>query len=146
MKEFLKARPIGIGLVLGLGGLMTVGCTDPNYSGEGYEFVVEGQVTDPGKESLKAEIYEIRDVNGMADGWFSIGNTHQLHDNCDCHGMWRGEKQYGEVRTEDGEVIEPSDVAIGACVAFTGAIRANNEGKTWTERPVYEVAQIVPCD
>lgn len=146
MEEFLKPRSLAMGMVLGLGGLMTVGCTDPNYSGEGYEFVVEGQVTDPGNESLKAEIYEIRETNGMADGWFEIGNVHQLHDNCDCHGMWTGNKQYGEVRSQEGAMIEPSMVVIGACVEFTGAIRANNEGKTWTERPVYEIAQIIPCE
>jgi len=146
MKEFLKPRRVALSIALGLGGLMTAGCSGTNYSGEGNEFVVSGQVTDPGNESLKAVIYEINETHGEAETWFEVGNEHQLHDNCNCHGFWAGNKQYGEVRNEEGQVIEPSTVAIDACVEFTGAIRRYNHGKTYTERPVYETAQIIPCE
>lgn len=132
-----------LALALGLGAV-AVSCA--NYSGEGNEFSVSGQVTNAGKQSLKAEIYDIGVTHGDAHNWFEIGHEHRLHDNCDCHGTWTGRKQYGIVLDLKGGEIEPSQVAVGSCVEFTGKIRSDNEGKYHTDRPVYDIAQLVRCD
>lgn len=121
------------------------GC-GPNYSGNGNEFVVHGQVTDPGHHSLKARILEIDEAFGEADGWFKIGKVHQLHDNCDCHGFFDTNHRYGEVYDTYEQPISPSDVSVGACVKFVGKIRSNAEGKSWDDRPVYDTAEVEDCD
>src|SRR5690349_21387364 len=44
--------------------------TGPNYSGKGNDFEVQGQVTKPGKHSLKARIFETIHLEGKARHWF----------------------------------------------------------------------------
>lgn len=129
-------------LAAGLG-LFAVGCA--NYSGDGNNFVVKGKVTDVGRQSIGVDIYDIEETHGDANGWFEDGVDHILHDNCDCHGFWNGRKKYGHVEDFDGNEIELSQVQEGSCVEFTGKIRSDQEGKTYDNRPVYDVAQIVPC-
>lgn len=143
VKKFIDRRVILTVLALGAGGAALTGCAD--YSGEGNKFVVGGQVTNAGEQSLQAEIYDIVSTHGRADGWFELGEKHRIHDNCNCHGAWNGNKQYGEVRDFDGNVIEPSAVPLGACVEFDGKIKSNQEGKTWDDRPVFEIAQEIHC-
>ncbi len=144
-KRSIRSSFYRIGAVLGLSALAVSGCSGPNYSGEGNEFVVRGKVTDTGKQSVRAKIYQIDSTDGDATDWFSVGETEHLHDNCDCHGFWKSRKKYGTI-TEAGLVeISPSDVAIGSCIVFTGKIRSNAEGKTYDDRPVYEMANIIPC-
>lgn len=135
-----------VGAVAGIVALS--GCS--NYSGEGNEFVVVGQVTDPGEESLKADITKIIETNGDADGWFKIGHEHQLHDNCDCDdGFFRSNITVGKVLDFSGAEIEPDSVLEGACIVFEGTIRDDltSNGKTsyGKPRPVYNTAQIVEC-
>lgn len=125
--------------------LTLLGCGNTSASGEGDEFIVRGQVTDPGERSLKAEIYQIDETNDAANDWFELGNEHQIHDNCDCDGTWMKRKQFGTVYDTSGKAIEPADVAIGSCVIFEGSIRKNQEGKYTDDRPVYVTAQVVPC-
>ena len=124
-------------------GAFAIGCANP--SGEGNEFVVTGEVTHVGTQSIGADIFEIDETNGDANGWFEDGTYHVIHDNCDCHGFWSGRKQYGHVENFDGETIDISEVVVGECIEFTGKIRSDNDGKYTSERPVYEVAQVVPC-
>ncbi len=124
-------------------GVAAMGCA--NYSGDGNEFEVEGKVTKASEQSLTVDIYEIGETHGDANGWFEDGVSHKIHDNCECHGAWSGRKQYGEVRDYEGGVINPDEVAVGACVEVVGKIRSDKEGKSYTNRPVYDVAQLVPC-
>lgn len=142
--EALRGRNLYQMLAIPMGALALSGC-GPNYSGAGNEFVVYGKVTDPGKHSLKAEIHAIEGAQGEAEEWFKLGNVHQLHDNCDCQGLWNSNKTLGIVYDRRGYEIEPSDVAIGACVRFEGRIRADSEGKYSDNRPVYETAQVEQC-
>ncbi len=142
--EKLSKRRIPLVSALAAGGLMLAAC-GPNYSGDGNDFVVQGKVTDPGAHSLKARIFEVDDADGSADGWFHVGTVHQLHDNCNCHGWLSSNKRYGEVLNVHGDQISPTDVAVGACVIFTGKIRANQVGKNYKNRPVYETAQVEQC-
>ncbi len=123
--------------------LALAGCT--NYSGEGNEFDVHGKVIDAGKQSLTVKLQSVESAQGDASDWFKVGEEHQLHDNCDCHGFWRGRKQYGQAYAETGEKIEPSEVAIGSCVEFFGKIRTDSDGKFTSERPVYDRAEVEPC-
>lgn len=116
-----------------------------NYSGNGNEFVVRGEITEVGEQSLAADIYEIEETHGEADGWFEDGTSHRIHDNCDCHGAWSGRKTYGVVLDNAGEEIDISELQEGQCVEFTGKIRSNKEGKSHSDRPVFDTAQIVPC-
>ena len=126
-------------------GLFAVGCSSSNYSGEGNEFKVKGEVTYVGRQSIGADIYEIEETSGDANGWFEDGEYHVLHDNCDCHGFWNGRKQYGEVKNIEGSDTEIAEVIVGSCVEFTGKIRSDAEGKTYDDRPVYDLAQIIHC-
>lgn len=141
--ERLKSRAY-YALALPVGALALAGC-GPNYSGAGNDFVVHGKVTDPGRHSIKARIFEVDQADGAADGWFKLGSVHQLHDNCDCHGFWSDNKKYGVVYDRQSNEIEPQAVAVGACVEFDGRIRANQEGKYTEDRPVYDVAQVEAC-
>lgn len=145
--ETIKRSRLPLLLAIPAGALALTGCSGPNYSGAGNEFVVHGKVTDPGKHSLKANIYRVDEANGDAEGWFKPNSNHQIHDNCDCdEGGWSVDNiKVGDVYGQNGNVIPPSEVAIGACVKFTGRIRANYEGKTQPERPVYEYAQEETC-
>lgn len=129
---------------LGMAALLS-GCSDASYSGESHEFQVRGKVTDAGDESLKVEVYQINSAAGKADGWFTVDQEHRLHDNCNCHGAWTGNKQYGQVLDVHKREIEPSEVDEGACVEFDGKIRSNQSGKTYQDRPVYDTAQIITC-
>jgi hypothetical protein len=142
--EKLKRSKLPPLLAIPAGAMALAGC-GANYSGEGNEFIIHGKVTDPGKHSLKANIYEIDIADGEADGWFKIGTKHQIHDNCDCHGFWSSNKKYGVVYNLQGYETSPSQVAVGACVRFDGKIRADQEGKTTDDRPVYDVAQVEEC-
>lgn len=137
-RNILRATACALAL-----GFAAVGCA--NYSGNGNEFTVKGRVTDPGKQSLQVDIYEISETNGDADGWFEDGVSHRIHDNCDCHGTWSGRKQYGRVISNEGRQITPSEVSVGSCVEFEGKIRSDNEGKTYTDRPVYDTATVIAC-
>jgi len=132
-------------LAIPVGALALAGC-GPNYSGNGNEFVVQGKVTDPGKHSLKAEILEVDKASGQATHWFKINHIHQLHDNCDCHGWGHSNKRYGHVYDLQNYEISSSEVAIGACVRFEGKIKADSNGKTSEDRPVYDVAQVEDCN
>lgn len=143
IRKFFESKVARAALVLGLGATVLTGCA--NYSGDGNEFVVRGTVTEAGNESLKARITQVSEANGDAAGWFGVGNEHRLHDNCDCHGTWHGRKQYGIVLNLSGLEIEPSEVDPGACMEFSGKIRSDREGKTYNERPVYDIAQQVSC-
>jgi hypothetical protein len=144
--EKFNPKNLRRGLVgCGLTALLLTGCGAYNYSGNGNEFTVTGEVTDPGDESLKVRIHEVVDADGKAKGWFKPEHVHQIHDNCDCHGTWHGRKQYGEVHDVDGSVIEPAHVAVGACVVVEGKIRTDQDGKYTSTRPVYDVAQLVDC-
>jgi len=142
--EQLKSRAYYL-LALPAGALALSGCAGPNYSGNGNEFIVHGKVTDPGKHSIKARIYEVDEAYGEADGWFKPDTVHQLHDNCDCHGFWSSNKKYGVVYSNNGYEISPNYVAVGACVRFEGKMRANQEGKMTEDRPVYDNAQVETC-
>lgn len=141
--EWFKSKKARAAAAVFAGALTLVGYA--NYSGEGNEFEVKGVVTDPGEQSLKVRIYEIDETHGQANGWFEIGNVHQIHDNCDCHGAWSGRKTYGTVY-DGGMIIEPSEVLLGSCVDLVGKIRANQEGKYTSDRPVFDTAQIIPCE
>lgn len=130
-----------LGLVAGLS------ACGPNYSGEGNDFKVKGIVLDAGQRSLTVDVYKIEQENGDAHGWFEDGRIHQIHDNCNCSGgFWNDNKKVGEVYDFNGRVVQPSEVAVNTCVEFTGKIRAHHRGKAHPERPVYEVAQEIPCD
>lgn len=135
-----RLRSVALVSALALG---AVGCY--NYSGEGNEFTVYGEVTDPGEESLKVRVTGIEEANGEADGWFKIGAEHQLHDNCNCHGAFKANEQTGFVYDGNEAVIEPSSVMAGKCVVVTGAIRNHKVGKYTHERPVYETVYVSPC-
>lgn len=137
-KNILRATACALAL-----GIAAVGCA--NYSGNGNEFTVKGRVTDPGKQSLKVDIYEIDQTSGRANGWFEDGVSHRIHDNCDCHGAWTGRKQYGHVISNEGQEISPAEVTVGSCVEFEGKIRSNQEGKTHNDRPVYDTATVIAC-
>lgn len=110
-------------------------------SAEGDEFSVHMRSTDIGKQSIKGEITEI----DYDHDWFTLGNVHQIHDNCDCHGTWNGHKKYGTVLDHDGEEIQLDDLEVGQCLHLTGRIRADQEGKYYYDRPVYDTAQREPC-
>ena len=131
-------------LAIPVGAFALAGC-GANYSGNGNEFVVDGKVTDPGHHSLKARIYMVEEANGEADDWFKPGTVHQIHDNCNCHGWDASNKRYGTVYGLNGQELNPSEVAIGACVEFEGKIRADQEGKVTEDRPVYDVAKVEQC-
>jgi hypothetical protein len=143
MEKFSIRKKIAVISAAGVGMLGLAGCA--NYSGNGNEFMVEGQVTDPGEHSLKARITTIEYEHGEAEGWFEVGHIHQLHDNCDCHGALSSNKRYGTVLSVEGYPIQPSDVSVGACIRFIGRIRADHEGKTYHNRPVYNEAQVEQC-
>jgi hypothetical protein len=143
--ETIKGRSLYSMLAIPVGAPALTGC-GANYSGDGNEFVVHGRVTDPGSHSLRAKIYHIESARGEADDWFELNHEHQLHDNCNCHGFWNSNKKFGTVYDLQGYEVEPSQVAIGACVRFYGRIRANSEGKTSSTRPVYETVNIERCE
>ncbi len=144
INNLVRSRSVQAALAGALA-LTLLGCGNTSASGEGDEFVVQGRVTDPGEKSLKATIYEIDETHDAAEGWFEIGKEHQIHDNCDCDGTWSKRKQYGTAYDMNGKVIEPSNVAVGACVVFSGSIRKDQEGKYTDDRPVYVTAQVIPC-
>lgn len=137
-KNIIRTLACAVGL-----GFVAVGCA--NYSGSGNEFTVKGRVTGTGESSLEVDVYEIDQTSGRANGWFEDGVSHRLHDNCDCHGFWSGRKQYGQVISNEGRLISPSDVTIGSCVEFDGKIRSNQEGKSHDDRPVYDTATEIAC-
>lgn len=141
--RIFERRPVQAALGILMGATALSACGQYNYSGEGNEFSVTGVVLDAGDQSLKIDVEEVDYVNGWSKGWMDDMDGHRVHDNCDCHGTWTGRKQYGEVYDLDGEVIEPSEVAVGACVHMVGAIRTDSDGKTSHRRPVYETAQIL---
>jgi hypothetical protein len=87
-----------------------VGCAD--YSGEGDEFRVRGEVVEAGDESLKVRISGIDYTYGRAEDWFELDAVHQLHDNCECHGFWSGKRTYGIVYDENNDIIEPDEVPL----------------------------------
>ena len=147
--EKLFTRHQRLGGYVALGGIslaLLTGCgTGPNYSGDGNDFMVDGKVDHAGKQSLTVRVYDVEEDRGRANGWFDDDGLHQIHDNCNCHGVWNGNKKYGHVLSLSGAEISPSDVPEGACVAFTGKIRSNHVGKTWDDRPVYDLAKVVLC-
>jgi hypothetical protein len=140
MIEKLPKKILAVGLlsVLGLSACET-------YDPDNNTFEVVGKVTDPGKESLKVNITEIGHTKGKANGWFKVGNEHQIHDNCNCHGSWNSKKQYGVVLSYSGLEMNPNDVDQGSCVEFQGKIRDIQSDDDTEYRPVYDVAQIVDC-
>lgn len=118
----------------------------PNYSGEGNDFRVDGRVTTAGHRSLTVDVYNIKKEEGEANGWFEDGVSHQIHDNCNCSSdFWTSNEKVGHVLNLQGEEVEPFQVPLGTCVEFEGKIRANQEGKYHHDRPVYELAQEIPC-
>lgn len=132
--------------VLVLGVLLTP-CSEASYSGDGNEFTVLGKVTYVGRQSIGTDVYEVVETNGRARGWFDDGVYHVIHDNCDCKSSWAGHSRtkVGHVEGVDGEEISMDDLNVGLCMRFTGKIRSDKEGKTYNNRPVYDVAQIIPC-
>jgi hypothetical protein len=138
MIEKLPKRVLAVGLlsVLGLSACET-------YDPDNNTFEVVGKVTDPGKESLKVNITEIGQTEGKANGWFKVGNEHQIHDNCNCYGSWNSNKQYGVVLSYYGLEMNPNDVDQGSCVELRGKIRDIQSDDNTEYRPVYDVAQIV---
>lgn len=135
------------GVLLSVAALSLAVACGPNYSGEGNEFTVDGTVTTAGHHSLTADIYSVKKEEGQAEGWFENGISHQIHDNCDCGGgFWNGHIEVGRVLDLQGQEISPFQVAVGACVEFEGKIRADQEGKTHEDRPVYDLAQEIPCE
>ena len=141
--ETLRSR-LPMLLALPAGALALSGCL-PNYSGNGNEFVVHGKVVHPGNHSITAQIFEVDEANGQANGWFKLDTVHQLHDNCNCHGALNLNKRYGTVYDMAGHSISPSSVAVGDCIQFDGKIRADQEGKISYDRPVFDVAQEEKC-
>lgn len=132
---------------LALGSLSLLGCT--NYEGEGNDFVVRATVEDATWQSVWARVYQVDQADGRAadDSWFGVtGNDEEFHDNCDCDtsGFFTDRMKVGDVY-QDGEVISPEELALGTCVEFQGKIRDDQDPKTYHERPVYEVATVVPC-
>lgn len=118
----------------------------PDQTGNGHEFVITGQVTDVGEESIEIVLERTESANGEAQGWMDDpGNKHRIHDNCDCHGFWSGRKQYGFV-FHAGEMIDLTSLQEGWCVRISGAIRRDQDGKTSHLRPVYESAIVVSCE
>jgi hypothetical protein len=141
-----KSRRNGA-IVFSVAALSMVTACGPNYSGEGNDFTVDGTVTTAGSRSLTADIYGIKKEEGQAKGWFEDGVSHQIHDNCDCDSdFWTSNIKVGRVLDLQGQEIEPFQVAVGACVEFEGKIRADQEGKYHHDRPVYDVAQEIPCE
>lgn len=135
-------------IAVALAVLVLSGCGDawsPDYSGDNNKFTVAMDVVEVGSQSVRGEVVRIDEANGRADGWFEIGNTHRIHDNCDCHGFWLGRKQYGEVFDYDGYQITLDDLSGQECLLINGRIRSNNEGKTWDDRPVFDRAQVTTC-
>jgi len=146
MEKISSRRRAGGVVVAGLAAVSLTGC-GPNYSGYGNSFVVRGVVTDPGQQSLKANIYEVKKEEGDARGWFDDEANHQIHDNCTCaDGGWIVDnKTVGRAVDLNGNEVPPFQVPIGACVEFTGKIRDDKQGKNNYERPVYDLAREIPC-
>lgn len=145
MEKIKYKKSFAAAAIMGAGALLVAGC-GPNYSGDGNEFKVEGQVTDPGDHSLKARIFQIDEAYGQAEDWFSLDHVHQLHDNCYCDGGFTQDmEKVGEVQSRKGDEISPQQVAIGSCVVFIGRIRASKSGKYSHDRPVYELARVEDC-
>lgn len=139
-------RPRGIVLSVAALSLAAVAGCGPNYSGEGNDFKVDGKVTTAGHRSLTVDVYDIKKEEGDAKGWFEDGVSHQIHDNCNCSGnFWNDNETVGRVLDMQGHEVSPSSIAVGTCVEFDGRIRANQEGKYHYDRPVYNVAQEIPC-
>lgn len=143
-KSARRARGI---LMVAVASVGLTACSDYNFSGKGNEFVVRGVVTDPGHHSLKATIYEIDKAEGDAQGWFDDKAVHQIHDNCNCNpdSFWNENVKAGRTLDLNGNEIQPFSVPIGACVEFDGKIREHHEGKTYDQRPVYDVARQIRC-
>src|SRR5688572_29037342 len=81
-------------------------------SAEGDDFTVHMDVKKVGDQSVTGEITRIdRD-----HGWFTLGNTHQIHDNCDCHGFWNNRKTYGTVLDYHGNTISLDDLDDRTCL------------------------------
>ena len=128
-------------------GLAAVGCSieDPNYSGEGNDFMVKGEITDVGKQSIEAEVMEVISATGEASEWFEAEEEDRFHDNCNCHGMWKGNKKFGLVENYQGAEMQLSDLQAGECVEISGKIRSSKVGDDWDDRPVFEVVRQVLC-
>lgn len=108
---------------------------------EGDDFSVHMRITKVGRQSVTGQITQIDNHHG----WFTLNNTHQIHDNCDCHGAWNGSKRYGSVFNYEGTQIALSDLRDRQCLHLIGQIRADQEGKYTNDRPVFDTAQQEPC-
>lgn len=138
----IKRKIAAIGVVVGTLGI--AGCS--NYEGKGNDFDVTIAVEESTHQSITGHTVEVRRADGEAADWFAVlGDVDEFHDNCDCDGLWRSRKQYGEVRNIKGDLIKPGTLSVGQCIAMQGKIRVDFDGETNHTRPVYEVAQVVPC-
>ncbi len=142
-------KRIGLFVGLGAGTLSLASCTAPNYEGAGNDFRVRATVEETTWQSITANVYRIDIAEGEAtdEMWFAAtGQTEEFHDNCDCDdsGFFTERITIGELH-DGGVKVSPETLAVGTCVEFTGKIRVDNDGKYSHDRPVYELAEVVPC-
>lgn len=132
--------------VAGFALLAAVGCSSPDYEGEGDEFVIEGYVVDVGERSLKVVPTDIIEARGHAGDWFTEGDETRIHNNY--KNDWCNIKTIpNEVLTLDGGT-ELEDLEINDWVQVEGNVRESKEscGKTpaWDHRPTFgEVHEIL---
>lgn len=148
MIERIDKKSFALALVVGLGASACAG-----YNPDDNEFTVSGVVADVGKQSLKIEITDIQILEGNSGDMLALGDTEQIHDNCDCHGFLETNKKYGKIIDYYGVEMAIDRVDPGSCVQVIGKIRQYTEtdddfdsNSTETKkRAVYDTAQIIDC-
>lgn len=139
--ERISRKLIAVGLFVGLG---MSACTA--YDPEDNEFVLEGIVTDTGKQSLKIEVTQIIVEEGKAKKFFDIGDVDQVHDNYPTdEGFFGSTEKVGTVYNYDGLLINIVEVDEGSCVSMQGQIREYSDGDETKYRADFNKAQIVDC-
>lgn len=124
----------------------------PDTEGEGNDFDVTVRVEGATAESITGSVLQIDQTDGAAEEFFDeIGESHEFHDNCNCRNRGRVKVRYGSLFDADGTEIAPNSVPDGVCIELSGKIRESRDSiflpaLMVSERPVYEVAQVVRCD
>lgn len=122
--------------------LFFAGCVDPNYDGEGNDFIIRGPIQDVGDNSIQILPLEVVEAEGKAEDWFHGDDPTRVHDNY--KDEWCNQDEVGEVFDADGNPQLLADIQEGEWVELSGQIRESKTscGKTpmWDHRPVFETA------
>lgn len=141
--NFLSRKNIPAVLAVALGSFAVAGCTNPE--GTGNDFHLRGKIENVGEQSITVRTKQILQEDGESEDWFSVGDHNQLHDNCDCHGIFNSRKQYGSVYALGGTPSELSSLKEGQCVDAIGKVRDDDDGKTYHTRAVFDKVTVIDC-